>query len=84
MPKSASPKNTARIGDKVLTEQRRLIIASLVAEKGSVSAEELGTRFGVSHMTIYRDLKALELQGHLRFVRGGAVRGENPAANEPL
>jgi DeoR/GlpR family transcriptional regulator of sugar metabolism len=77
------------IGNKVLTEQRRLLIANAVAENGSVAAEELGTRFGVSHMTIYRDLKALENQGHLRFVRGGAVRGpavgsENATVNEPL
>ena len=78
-----TPRN--QLGNKVLTEQRRLMIANAVAENGSVAAEELGTRFGVSHMTIYRDLKALETQGHLRFVRGGAVRGTAVGSeNEPF
>lgn len=83
MPKLAAPNS------KILTEQRRLIIASLVSEQGSVTAEDLGLRFGVSHMTIYRDLKVLEAQGQLRFVRGGALRGEvvrvePPQPSEPL
>ncbi len=71
-------------GAKMLTEQRRSIIAELVDEQGSVTAENLGTRFGVSHMTIYRDLKVLEALGKLRFVRGGAIRNEHDTINEPL
>jgi DeoR/GlpR family transcriptional regulator of sugar metabolism len=78
MPK---PENS---GAKILTEQRRSIIADLVGEQGSVTAEDLGSRFGVSHMTIYRDLKVLEGLGKLRFVRGGAIRDESETINEPL
>ncbi len=78
MPKPNHP------GAKILTEQRRAIIAEQVDEQGSVTAENLGTRFGVSHMTIYRDLKVLEALGKLRFVRGGAIRNDNQTINEPL
>ena len=82
---SAMPKTTVLSEtNKVLTEQRRQFIANEVAENGSVAAENLGTRFGVSHMTIYRDLKALEQQGFLRFVRGGAIRNEISVSSEPV
>lgn len=69
-------------GEKVLTEQRRLMICSLVVERGAVSSDELVRYFGVTHMTIYRDLKALESRGLLRAVRGGAVRVDT--ASEPV
>jgi DeoR/GlpR family transcriptional regulator of sugar metabolism len=58
----------------LLTEQRRTQIASLVDELGAVTNEELANRFGVSLMTIWRDLTGLEGGGRLRRVRGGAVR----------
>jgi DeoR/GlpR family transcriptional regulator of sugar metabolism len=45
---------------KLLTEHRRSIIATLIGDQGAVSSEDLASRFGVTHMTIYRDLKALE------------------------
>ena len=86
MPSSSSqtnPNNLNAGGAKILTEQRRTIIADLVAQQGSVTAEELGKRFAVSHMTIYRDLKVLEGDSKLRFVRGGAVRGQTDPS-EPI
>jgi DeoR/GlpR family transcriptional regulator of sugar metabolism len=70
--------------EKLLTEQRRQLIEGLVGERGAVSSDELSRRFGVTHMTVYRDLKALEALGVLRAVRGGAVRADSGTAAEPV
>lgn len=53
--------------------QRREALAGLVLERGTVSLTELAERFGVSLMTIRRDLQALEQSGVLRRVMGGAI-----------
>lgn len=45
---------------------------ALLMEKGAASVEELSGRFGVSKMTVHRDLDELEAAGELRKVRGGA------------
>ena len=71
----------ARYAARMLTEERRQRIADLLDASGSVANEELADAFGVTRMTIYRDLKALEASGRLRRVRGGAVAdggGEEP------
>ncbi|GGP32492.1 DeoR/GlpR family DNA-binding transcription regulator [Streptomyces melanogenes] len=47
----------------------------LVQGAGQVSVSELSQRLGVSEMTVRRDLDALERQGLLRRVHGGAVAG---------
>ena len=44
----------------ILTEERRQRIGLLVEVQGSVTYAELSRSFGVSRMTLYRDLKALE------------------------
>lgn len=65
----------------MLTEERRRRIAERLHSHGAVSNEALADEFGVTRMTIYRDLKALEAAGRLRRVRGGAVverDGEEP------
>ncbi|MCK4451121.1 MAG: DeoR/GlpR transcriptional regulator [Anaerolineae bacterium] len=56
-----------------LTAERRDAIARMVAEAGVVRVATLVARFGVSAATIRRDLKALEEQGRVRRVHGGAV-----------
>ncbi|HEX2864256.1 MAG TPA: DeoR/GlpR family DNA-binding transcription regulator [Deinococcales bacterium] len=81
MPTTREPPNPA--ASKVLTEERRAGIGLLLAERGAVSSEDLADRYNVTHMTIYRDLKALEARGILRMVRGGAIRPEGPAGQEP-
>ncbi|MCW2877627.1 MAG: DNA-binding transcriptional regulator of sugar metabolism, DeoR/GlpR family [Sphaerisporangium sp.] len=48
-------------------------IADLILGQGSMAAQELAGRFGVSVMTIHRDLDELERQGVLRKARGGAT-----------
>lgn len=57
----------------ILTVERRTTIAELVAQRGAVRATELAARFEVDVSTIRRDLQALEEQGSLKRVRGGAV-----------
>lgn len=63
-------------GTRLLTEQRRGQIVKLVDQFGSVTNEDLVSRFGVSLMTVWRDLTGLEEAGRLRRVRGGATRLE--------
>lgn len=65
-------------------ELRRDRIVAFVQEHANATAEELGERFGVSLMTVWRDLTALEETGRVRRVRGGAARLERPADAEPL
>jgi DeoR/GlpR family transcriptional regulator of sugar metabolism len=52
---------------------RREQIRLRVVEEGSVRVEDLAETFGVSLMTIHRDLDVLQTQGWLRKVRGGAT-----------
>ncbi len=73
-----------RIVQKLPAELRRDQIAAFVQEQASVSAETLSERFGVSLMTIWRDLTALEEESRIRRVRGGAARIESRADTEPL
>jgi DeoR/GlpR family transcriptional regulator of sugar metabolism len=68
---------------KMLTEQRRRRIIELLQSSGVVNAEELVSAFKVSQMTVWRDLIALEKQGKLRRVRGGAARLDD-LDSEPL
>lgn len=53
-------------------EDRRQEIIDLLMEAGTVALDDLAMRFGVSKMTIHRDLDDLEAAGMLRKVRGGA------------
>lgn len=62
-----------------LAAERRATIATMVARDGAIRVAELATRFGVNAATVRRDLKALEEQGALRRVHGGAVAVEQIA-----
>ncbi|MBL1106514.1 DeoR/GlpR transcriptional regulator [Streptomyces sp. 5-8] len=53
-------------------EERRNRLRELVTSRGFVRTAELAAEFAVSVMTIHRDLDALQAQGWLRKVRGGA------------
>jgi DeoR family fructose operon transcriptional repressor len=57
----------------MLPEERRLQIVEQVRAKPLVRADELAQRFGVSIETIRRDLDALQREGLLRRVYGGAT-----------
>lgn len=61
-----------------LPEERRKKILEILNESGSVTIGELARRFGVSEMTIRRDLDRCRVSGRLERCRGGAVlRGDN-------
>lgn len=53
--------------------RRRDAIAEFVLAEGSAAAADLAGRFGVSLMTIHRDLDELEAQGVVRKFRGGVT-----------
>lgn len=73
-------KNTSRL----LTNERRKRILALLEAEGSVSADRLADIFGVSHMTIWRDLTNLEESGSLLRVHGGATKSDVATPPEPL
>ncbi|PRX47157.1 DeoR family transcriptional regulator [Prauserella shujinwangii] len=56
-----------------LPPRRRALIRDRVRSDGFVRAATLAREFGVSVMTIHRDLDALQAQGWLSKVRGGAT-----------
>ncbi len=56
-----------------LREERKRQIAGMVAPGRSLRVPDLSRRFGVSEMTIRRDLTELESEGVLQRVHGGAV-----------
>lgn len=51
-------------------EARRMLIAELVVERGSVHVDDIVSETDVSAMTVYRDLAALERAGILERSRG--------------
>lgn len=57
-------------------------ILTILEQEGSVRVADLSQQFGVSAMTIHRDLDELEQQGRLRKVRGGAVLVSSPATGD--
>ncbi len=57
----------------MLAVDRRLKILETVAEEQTIQVVELASRFGVSEMTIRRDIKRLERDGFLRRTYGGAT-----------
>jgi len=68
-----------RRGNVVLPSERRLAILDEVRGRRVVRAESLAERFGVSLETVRRDLRALDREGRLRRVYGGASAGVRAA-----
>ena len=62
--------------NKSFVVERHLEIIDFLNLKGRVTVEELSSRFNVTGMTIRRDLLALEKQGLLYRVHGGALKRE--------
>lgn len=65
-----------------LKEQRQQLILETVKDSRQVTVSELSQRFGVSDVTIRRDLRELAATGLLRRAHGGAVLA-TPAPPEP-
>jgi len=57
----------------MIPAQRRRDILQVIGSQGSSSISDLSTRYGVSEMTIRRDLKTLEDEGHVKMTHGGAI-----------
>lgn len=53
--------------------ERRAFIEELVARHGEVRFAEIAREFGVSEMTIRRDIEALQNAGVVRRIAGGAI-----------
>lgn len=66
------------------TLSRHQTILDLIEEHGEVRVVELCQRFGVSEMTIRRDLSELERAGLLRRVHGGAVSARGRSYEPPF
>lgn len=64
---------------KFFTHKRRQIIADLVDGQGTVRVSDMSERFGVSPMTIRRDIDALERNHQVVRVHGGATKVERGA-----
>jgi DeoR/GlpR family transcriptional regulator of sugar metabolism len=61
---------------EVFTRERQQLIADLVSEQGRARVADLARRFGVSAVTIRKDLVALEAEGRLVRAHGGAIATE--------
>lgn len=68
----------------MLAERRRREILALVTRNGEVEIQELARRFGVSAMTIRRDLKVLTDEGLLERTYGGAMQPDGGMAELSL
>ena len=55
------------------TEARREKIIEKIHESGRIKVTELSEEYGISEVTIRKDLEALEAEGQLKRVHGGAV-----------
>ena len=77
------PNTMAEPRSNILPDERRRLIAGRVNERGAVNSKDLAALFDVSYMTILRDIKALEQEGRVRAVRGGAIRLKDGLAAEP-
>lgn len=60
----------------MLTKQRQDLILKLLEEKGSITATEVKEVLGISESTVRRDITALDKEGKLVKVFGGAVAAE--------
>jgi DeoR family fructose operon transcriptional repressor len=71
-----------RAADRPISPEERLaLVRDRIGEQGSVRIDELALDYGVSEMTIRRDLMELETLGVARRVRGGAMAlGPEPFA----
>jgi DeoR/GlpR family transcriptional regulator of sugar metabolism len=63
--------------EAVFAEERQMAIARLVEDEGRARVTDLADRFGVSAVTIRKDLLALEEVGRIIRTHGGAILPES-------
>ena len=64
--------------------ERKQAILERLNVKGEVHISDLATKFGISEMTIRRDLESLELDGFIRRIRGGAIPATSRSYEPPI
>jgi len=64
---------------KITAKQRHEKIRELIAKDLPFAVSDLARQFGVSEMTVHRDLNALQQEGHIKRTHGGAVPAEKMA-----
>ena len=69
----ASAKEIGRRSIMAVSNYRHKKILEMVYQRKSVSADELAAEFGVSKITIRRDLDTLAMDKLLERTRGGAI-----------
>lgn len=69
--------------DAVFAPERQEQIAQMVADSGRVRVADLAVQFGVSSVTIRKDLVALEDAGRLERTHGGAIAPRVGGRPEP-
>ena len=67
-----------------LKEQRQQLILEALQGNGQVTVTELSHRFGVSEVTVRRDLRELHARSLLRRAHGGAVAAPLQTADLPV
>src|SRR5690606_1825619 len=67
----------------MLSAERRRLILQQIEREGSAQINQLAERFGVSAMTIRRDLDVLEAERKILRTRGGAILREDPRREFP-
>ncbi|PZF85456.1 DeoR/GlpR family DNA-binding transcription regulator [Jiangella anatolica] len=67
----------------MLAAERQALILDEVQRRGAATVSELAARFGVSDMTIRRDLDTLVARGTLDKVHGGATSKRSASTEEP-
>lgn len=67
----------------MFAEERQLLIAALVTDRGRVTVADLAARFNITPETVRRDLDTLETARQLRRVHGGAVALDRLSMSEP-
>jgi DeoR/GlpR family transcriptional regulator of sugar metabolism len=74
------PNDARRPTEEVFARERQVHIARIVEEHGRARVADLADRFGVSAVTIRKDLLALEAQGRVTRAHGGAIARESNRA----
>ncbi|MFC5404119.1 DeoR/GlpR family DNA-binding transcription regulator [Cohnella soli] len=68
----------------MLPLQRKQALLNYLSQRGAATMKELSDHFGVSEMTVRRDLRTLELENRVQRSHGGAVySGDSSAVEEP-
>jgi len=67
-----------------IPERRRIEIRKLIEKENIVSVERLSELFGISPITVRRDLEKLQNEGYLKKVHGGAIAEQSFFEHEPI